>query len=143
MILLIRPSSAFDGLTKQHDGFDRIFSLWSVKVMYAGVWASLPILSLKFKFVVMHFASKFIAVSTFGGAFSYVLVTFSFRSFLCSCGVILYMLLVLSANTSTSAGFLICWLFYIYIYIQESINKLRGDCIRLNLNECKDIITDS
>ena len=75
--------------------------------MYAGVWASLSVLSLKFKFLTIHFASKFIAVSTFGGAFLHVLVTFSFRSFLCSCGVLLYMLLVLSANTKTSVDFLI------------------------------------
>ena len=87
--------------------------------MYAGVWASLSILSLKYKFVAMHFASKFIATSTFGGAFSYVLVTFSFRNFLCSYGVILYMLLVLSANTKTSVDFLILLMsaFNLYTYI--------------------------
>ena len=76
MILLIRPSSVFVGLIKRHDGFDRKFSLWSFKVMYAGVWASLSILSLNFKFVPIHFASKFIDVSTFGGAFLYVLILF-------------------------------------------------------------------
>ena len=69
MILLIRPSSIFDGLIKGHDGFDRKKFLWSFKIMYAGVWASLSILSHKFEFVTMHFALKFIVVSKFGGAF--------------------------------------------------------------------------
>ena len=55
--------------------------------MYAGVWTSFSILSLKFKFVAMHFASKFIAVSTFGGAFLYVLVTFFF---ICSINIYIY-----------------------------------------------------
>ena len=54
MILLICPSSTFDGLIKGHDGFDRKFSLWSFKVVYAGVWASLSILSVKFIYIYIY-----------------------------------------------------------------------------------------
>ena len=62
--------------------------------------------------------------------FLYVLVTFSFRTFSCSCGVILYMLLVLSANTKTSVDSLIslmpafnfCWkVFFWFLNLIELI----------------------
>ena len=96
IILLNLPISLFDGLISGHDGLRRKLSLWSFSVTYLGVSTSLSIRSLSLIFFAMCFASRLIDLCNITGAFLYVLVTFSPKTFYVVIFLLSYLVMLLT-----------------------------------------------